>query len=118
MRPGAFSVTLLLAGGIAARVSGQPPQPTGGQYAKHVVGPTAVARAGLGAAITQATNTPSEWGQGAEGFGKRLGSAFAKHIVKNAIQFPIARLRHEALGYQRSEQAGFGPRLRHALLAP
>jgi hypothetical protein len=71
----------------------------------------------LGAAVNQGTNTPSEWGQGASGFGKRLGSAFAKHLVKKAIQFPVARMRHEALGYQRSHQPGFGPRLRHALLA-
>ena len=76
-----------------------------------------MARAGLGAAATQATNTPSEWGQGAAGFGKRLGSAFAKHVVKEAIKFPVARMRHEALGYERSDQPGFGPRMRHALLA-
>jgi hypothetical protein len=84
---------------------------------RSAVGPGAVARAAAGAAITQGTNTPSEWGQGAEGFGKRLGSAFAKHVVKNAIQYPVATLRHEALGYERSNQTRFAPRLRHALLA-
>jgi hypothetical protein len=117
MRLGGVIAAFLLAGAISAQTSEQPPQPTAAQYAKQAVGPTAVARAGLGAAVTQGTNTPSEWGQGAEGFGRRMGSAFAKHIVKKGIQFPIARLRHEALGYQRSDQPGFGPRLRHALLA-
>lgn len=95
----------------------EPPQPTTGQYVKRAVSPVAVARAGAGAAVNQANNTPSEWGQGAQGFGKRLGSAFAKHLVKKAIQFPVARLRHEALGYERSDQVGFKPRLRHALVA-
>ena len=33
------------------------------------------------------------------------------------IQFPIARLRHETLGYERADRPGFGPRLRHALVA-
>lgn len=94
-----------------------PPQPTARQYFKHAVGPGAVLRAGAGAGITQATNTPSEWGQGAAGFGKRLGSAFAKHLVKKGIQYPVAHLRHEVLGYERSDKTGFKPRLKHALLA-
>lgn len=94
-----------------------PKQPTARQYAKHAVGPEAVVLAGAGAGITQATNTPSEWGQGAEGFGKRLGSAFAKHLVKSAIAYPVARMRHEVLGYQRSTDTRFRPRLEHALLA-
>lgn len=77
----------------------------------------AVARASAGAGITQATNTPHEWGQGAAGFGKRLASAFGKHLVKVGIQYPVARLAHEELGYQRSDQTKFKLRLRHALIA-
>ncbi len=110
-------VILLLVFATWAPAADDHEQPSAAQYAKHAVGPAAIARAGAGAAVNQANNTPSEWGQGAQGFGKRIGSAFAKHIVKKAIQFPIARLRHEALGYERSNQPGFGPRLRHALLA-
>lgn len=94
-----------------------PPQPAARKYFKHALSPFAAVRAAAGAAITQATNTPYEWGQGAEGFGKRLGSAFAKHLTKKAIQYPVARLRHEALGYQRSDQTEFKLRLRHALIA-
>jgi len=115
MRIGAGLFTLFLTAVFISAAENE--QPNAATYAKHAVGPAAIARAGAGAAINQATNTPSEWKQGAEGFGKRFGSAFGKHLVKKAIQFPIARFRHEALGYQRSEQTGFGPRLRHALLA-
>jgi hypothetical protein len=97
--------------------AGQPPQPTAREYAKDAVSPGAMVRAAAGAGITQATDTPSEWGQGAAGFGRRLASAFGKHLVKKAIQYPVARLRHEALGYQRSDQTDFKLRLRHALLA-
>ena len=111
------AIAFLLTGAVCVRAADEPAQPTAAEYAKKAVGPGAVLRAGVGAAVTQATNTPSEWGQGAEGFGKRLGSAFAKHIVKKAIQFPVARLRHEALGYERSNQTRFRPRLEHALLA-
>jgi hypothetical protein len=117
MRVGAIVLTCVLTGPAVLCAFETPQQPTARQYAKRAVSPGAVARTGLGAAISQANNTPSEWGQGAAGFGKRLGSAFGKHLVKKAIQYPVARLRHEALGYERSDQTRFGPRLRHALLA-
>jgi len=51
------------------------------------------------------------------GFGKRLGSAFAKHVVKNVIQYPVAHFRHEELGYHPSGKHGFGPRLKYALVS-
>jgi len=108
---------ILAAGVIPLRAASQPPQPTARQYIKHALSPFAALRAAAGAGITQATNTPAEWGQGAEGFGKRLGSAFGKHLVKKAIQYPVAHLMHEALGYQRSDQTEFKLRLRHALIA-
>ncbi len=84
---------------------------------KHAAGPGALARAAAGAGITQATDTPHEWGQGVAGFGKRLGSAFGKHLVHKSIEYPVARLLHEELGYRRSNQHGFRRRLRYALLA-
>lgn len=103
--------------GARAAASGVKGQPSPKRYFKHAMRPAAVALAGVGAAVSQATNTPSEWGQGAAGFGKRLGSAFGKHLVKSAIEYPVARLRHEALGYERSTNPQFRPRLEHALLA-
>ncbi|MGB6945781.1 MAG: hypothetical protein WBE37_25510 [Bryobacteraceae bacterium] len=117
MRPGAVALIVFLAGETSAFASQNPDQPTTRQYIKRSLSPLAVVRAGVGAAVTQATDTPHEWGQGAAGFGKRLGSAFAKHLVKKAIQLPVARLLHEEIGYRRSDQQGFRPRLQHALLA-
>jgi hypothetical protein len=92
-------------------------QPEGKEYLKHTFSAAAVGKAGLGAAITQGTNTPSEWGQGVAGFGKRLGSAFGKHLVQRAIKYPVAKAFHEEFGYERSTEARFGPRLKHALVA-
>ena len=86
------------------------------KYWKHTFGPTAAARAAAGAGLTQASNTPSEWHQGMEGFGKRFASSFAKHIVKKGIQYPVSKLFHEELTYRPSGLTGFGPRLKYALL--
>ncbi len=112
------AIGVLLAGAVCAHGANQPPeQPTAGEYVKHAFSPLAAVKAAAGAAVTQATNTPYEWGQGAAGFGKRFASAFGKHLTEKAIQYPVARLTHEALGYQRSDQTEFKLRLRHALIA-
>ena len=99
-----------------AMLAAESPRPTPGKYAKHELGPKAVAMAGVGAAVSQANNTPAEWGQGAAGFGKRIASAFAKHAVQKAIQYPVARMLHEELSYRPSGKHGFGPRMKYALM--
>ena len=52
---------------------------TQGQRARHYVAglfsPISFFRAGAGAAITQAMNTPGEWGQGGIGYGRRVASS-------------------------------------------
>jgi hypothetical protein len=118
VRIAATALAFLLSGAICAYAANEPPkQPAARKYFKHAVTPFAALRAAAGAGITQATNTPYEWGQGAAGFGRRLASAFGKHLVQKGIQYPVARLTHEALGYQRSDQTEFKLRLRHALIA-
>jgi hypothetical protein len=86
-------------------------------YRKDTFSPHALVRSGTRAGINQARNSPKAWGRGASGFGKRLGSSFATHVVKNTIEYPIAAWRHEDLGYHRSTRTGFGPRLEHALVS-
>src|SRR5262245_25356839 len=48
-------------------------------YLKGTFGVGSVARAGMLAEIGQARNSPSEWGDGAEGYGKRFASAYGQH---------------------------------------
>ncbi|SRR5712691_3703308 len=91
------------------------PERTRPRFIKETFGTKAVIGAGTSAAIGQARNAPHEWGQGVAGLGKRFASAFAKHVVKNGIQYSVAGIRHEELGYQPSGKQGFGPRLGHAL---
>lgn len=91
--------------------SGQP------SYVYATFGPKSFVSSAASAAIGQARGRPTEWGGGMEGFGRRMGSGFATHLVKNTIAFPIAAIRHEDLRYHRSNETGFGPRLRYALLS-
>jgi hypothetical protein len=51
--------------------------------------------AAIGAAIGQGTNTPGEWGQGAEGFGKRFASGFGGSVARQSITFALETATHE-----------------------
>jgi hypothetical protein len=114
MRLAVFMVVLTGIGAVAVRAE-QADSADGKKYIKDSVSTGAIAGSALGASVTQATNTPGEWGRGAGGFAKRFGSSFGKHIVKRGIQYPMAKLFHEELGYRRSDKTGFRPRLMYAL---
>jgi len=43
-----------------------------GNYVIRIVGPQALITTAAAAGISQAENTPKEWGGGAEGYGKRI----------------------------------------------
>ena len=110
-------MSLAIAGIATSAIAPQPGtyRPTKGEFVRRTFSPGSVVRAGAGAAIGQTRNSPHEWGQGISGFGKRFASAFGKHVVKNGIQYPVASLRHEELGYRPSGKNGFLPRLGYAL---
>jgi hypothetical protein len=84
-------------------------------FLRQTLGLNAVGRTVAGAGLAQIQGKPHEWGGGAKGFGKRLASGFGSHLVKHTIQFGVSTIRHERLGYQRSQEEGFGRRMRHAL---
>jgi hypothetical protein len=112
----AAALTVLACAAQTRDPASQKPDPEDAKtYIKNTFSPTGIVEAGLGATITQGTNTPSEWGQGAVGFAKRFGSAMGKRIVKRGIQYPVARAFHEEIHYRRSDKTGFGPRLKYAL---
>jgi hypothetical protein len=114
MRLAVFMVVLVGVGAVAVRAE-EADSANGKKYIKDSVSPGAIAGAALGASVSQATDTPGEWGHGAGGFARRFGSSFGKHLVKRGIQYPMAKVFHEELGYRRSDKTGFRPRLLYAL---
>jgi hypothetical protein len=71
----------------------------------------------VGAGIAQAEDTPGEWGRGGAGFGKRLASSYGQNAIARSIEFGVATLDHEDPRYHPSDQKGFWPRTRHAIVA-
>jgi hypothetical protein len=108
-----FSISAL----SAATVTNKPAHPYRTEYKRQTFGKGAIAPTLGGAAIREARNSPHQWGRGASGFGKRVGSSFGTNVIKHSIEFPIAVARHEDLHYHRSDKKEFGPRLKHALVS-
>jgi hypothetical protein len=86
-------------------------------YAFDTFGPYPIAGAASAAGIGQAYNTPPEWQQGAEGYGKRIGSAFGIAAVSTTTRYGLAQAFKEDTLYYRCECQGVYSRLRHALIS-
>jgi hypothetical protein len=80
-------------------------------------GPYPIVGAAFAAGINQADNTPPEWKQGMEGYGKRFGSNFAIADVSTTTRYALARAFREDTLYYRCECNGFFPRLNHAVIS-
>jgi hypothetical protein len=80
-------------------------------------GPYPIVGAALAAGINQAQNTPPDWNQGAEGYGKRFGSDFGIAAVTTTTRYALAEAFKEDTLYYRCECKGIFPRLSHAVIS-
>ena len=86
------------------------------RYVKDTVGPWRLLRTGAAAGIQQWRDSPEEWGQGAEGYGKRFASNFGRNAVQQSVTYGLDSALKLDTGFQRSKREGFGARLKDALL--
>jgi hypothetical protein len=86
-------------------------------YFFEAFGPYPIIGAAFTAGINQAYNTPPEWKQGAEAYGKRFGSNFGIAAVSTTTRYALAEALREDTLYYRCECTGFFPRLKHATLS-
>jgi hypothetical protein len=84
-------------------------------YLAGLVDGESILRAAASAGITQAEGTPKEWGGGAEGYGKRVGNAFARHVLDSTLKYGISAALHEDNRYFVSGQTGFFRRTKYAI---
>jgi hypothetical protein len=80
-------------------------------------GPYAFIGAGIASGVTQATNSPPEWGQGAQGYGYRYASNFGINLTATTVRYGLAEIFREDTIYYRCECSGFFPRLGHAVVS-
>jgi len=86
-------------------------------YLRGLVDPESFLRAGAVAGIRQAEDSPKEWRGGAEGFGDRLGDAFAEHIIRRTLQYGASTALHEDNRYFVSGESGFFRRVKYAVVS-
>jgi hypothetical protein len=87
-------------------------------YVWNTIGPNPLLSRAAGAGISQWTNTPHEWGQGWEAYGKRFGSGLAYNGIRQTVMYGISVPLHEDNRYFASRSKGFWPRARGAIISP
>jgi hypothetical protein len=91
---------------------------TGERFRNYLAGISnlqSVIRAAASAGIAQARGTPKEWGGGGEGYGKRVGNAYAEDAIRSTLQYGISATLHEDNRYFVSGQTGFLQRTKYAI---
>jgi hypothetical protein len=86
-------------------------------YIFDAFGPYPLFGAALAAGFNQESNSPPEWGQGGQGYGKRIGSDFAIAATATTVRYGLAEAFKEDTLYYSCACAGVMPRLRHAVFS-
>ncbi len=86
-------------------------------YLFDAFGPYPIVGAAIAGGVNQVQNTPPEWKQGADGYGKRLGSDFGIAAATTTTRYALSEALREDTLYYRCECKGVLPRLRHALIS-
>lgn len=84
-------------------------------YGHSVFSPSTILGPAFGAGIGQWEDEPPEWGQGAEGYGKRIGSGIAKDVISKTITFGVAAIDREDPRYFRSQDRSVWGRTKNAV---
>ena len=86
-------------------------------YASRLVGPEYVLTSAAAAGNFADTNSPKEWGGGAEAYGWRVGNSFAQHVIRETLQYGISATLHEDNRYFASGRSGFIARTKYAVMS-
>jgi hypothetical protein len=85
-------------------------------YAHAIFRPYTMVGPAFGAAIGQWEDEPPEWGQGGQGYGRRIASGMGRHLISETIRFGLAAADGEDPRYRRSQETGVWNRARHAIV--
>ena len=86
-------------------------------YGHALLRPYTVVGPAFGAGIGQWEDEPPEWGQGGQGYGRRLASGVGRSIISESIRFGVAAVDKEDPRYRRSNETGVWNRTRYVIVA-
>ena len=84
-------------------------------YFTTMVNPFGYIKAGLSAGIDQWEDKPTEWEQGASGYGKRYANIAGQYSIQRTVTFGLSSALHEDNRYFSSGKKGVWSRTRYAL---
>ena len=84
-------------------------------HVERTFSPGSLALSGVKAGYSQMTDSPTEWGQGGDAYGKRLVSSVASSGIRAVLAFGLDSTLHQDPRYFRSDSTGIWPRTKHAL---
>jgi hypothetical protein len=86
-------------------------------YLLNTAGPAPILGEAAGAAIGQWMNSPKEYGQGWDAYGKRFGANMGYNVTRQTISYGASLAFHEDTRYFASRDRGVWRRTRHALIS-
>jgi hypothetical protein len=84
-------------------------------YFKTMVNPLGFAKTGFSAGLDQANDKPTEWRQGASGYGKRFANILGQYTIQRTVTYGLGSALHEDNRYFNSGRQGFWPRTGYAI---
>jgi len=87
-------------------------------YTRLTFSPAAALGAVAGGALSQAVNSPGEWGQGWGAYGIRVTSSYGSTLISNTVIYGASAMLHEDTRYFRSTSEKFSGRLGHVIISP
>ena len=84
-------------------------------HVERTFNPNSIATSGVTAGYRQLTDSPTEWGQGGNGYSRRIASSVASSGVRAVLAFGLDSALRQDPRYFRSDSTGFWARTGHAL---
>jgi len=84
-------------------------------YLKTMVNPLGYLKAGFSAGLDQWNDKPTEWEQGASGYGKRFANILGQYSIQRTVTFGLSSALHEDNRYFNSGKTSFWSRTGYAV---
>ena len=88
------------------------------RYLMSMFGPISLGKNIAKSGLQTWTNSPEEWGDHWEGFGRRVASSIGKDIIKNTTIYGFDEALKIDSAFYRSKNRNFGSRIKNALISP
>lgn len=88
------------------------------RYLNGMAGPMTLGKSVVYSGIGTWRNSPEEWGDNWEGFGRRVASGLGTNAIKQTITYGLGEAFELDSSYYRSKKKDFGSKVRTALISP